>query len=174
VWGGGYGGGYCGTTTVIQPVYPAVTQAVAVEPAVDQTAAALPVDLELLEVRQLDRGNMAKNEGAAYQVTLRNKNGQAVTKEFNIGLAASTGRLATKDSVFAMVRVHGLDAGQTLTVDLRLPAKAFNMGLNADGQPVPFTWLTAVTDTHQEIEQLDRQNDFVVMNRGEIVMVAAK
>jgi hypothetical protein len=170
VWGG-YNGGYCGTTTVVQPIYTPVTQTVAVEPAA-QPVAAQPIDLELLEVRQLDRGDLAKKLGPAYRVLLRNKTGEAVTQQFNVALVASLGRQATADSAFAISRVHGLEAGQTLSVDVRLPAKAFNMGLNADGQPVPFGWLTAVADSHQEVSQADRENDFTMLARGEIVMMA--
>ncbi|MEX2114976.1 MAG: hypothetical protein WD845_17415 [Pirellulales bacterium] len=163
---GGYNGGYCATTTVVQPVYSQVTQAAAVEPV------AQAIDLELIEVRQLDRGDLASDQGPAYRITLRNKSGDAVTVPFTVALAASIGRAPAADSAFAATRVNGLQAGQTLSVEVRLPGSAYKLGLNADGQPVPFTWLTAVADSHMEVEQVDRQNDFATMNRSEIVMVA--
>jgi hypothetical protein len=164
------GGGGGGTTTVVQqPIY-VPAPPVAAEP--QQTA--LPLDLELVEIRQLDRGNMAQNLGPAYRVTIRNKNGAAVTHEFNVALAASLGRQAAADSAFGMVRVNGLEAGQMLSVDVRLPAKALQLGQNADGQSVSFAYLTAVADSHQELPESDRANDFMVLARGEIVMVAQK
>jgi hypothetical protein len=105
-------------------------------------------------------------------MTLRNKSGLSVSQQFNVALAASIGRQATAESAFATQRVNGLEAGQLLAVEVRLPAKAYNMGLNADGQPVPFAFLTAVVDSHQEVPETDRDNDFMVLGRGEIVMVA--
>ena len=95
-----------------------------------------------------------------------------VPQPFNVALAASIGRQATAESAFATQRVNGLEAGQVLTVDLRLPVQAYNMGLNADGQPVPFTWLTAVVDSHLEVPEVDRENNYTVLNRREIVMAA--
>jgi hypothetical protein len=163
---GGYNGGYCGTTTVVQPVYTQVTPATTVQPTVQA------IDLELVEVRQLDRGDLAKGQGPAFRVTVRNKTGEVLPVPFTVALVGSIGRVPAADSAFAASRVNGLPAGQSLEVDVRLPATAFKLGLNADGQPVAFTWLTAVVDSHVEVEQADRQNDFATMNRAEIVMAA--
>jgi hypothetical protein len=159
------GGGFGGTTTVVQPVY-TVSQPVVAEP---QQAV---LDLELVEVRQIDRGDISQNLGPAYRVMIRNKSGAAIAQQFNVGLAGSIGRQATQDSALALVRVDGLEAGQMLTVDVRLPAKAYNLGLNADGQAVPFAYLTALADMNQELPEADRSNDFMTLGRGEIVMVA--
>ncbi len=163
---GGYNGGYCGTTTVVQPVYTQVTPAAVVQPTVQA------IDLELVEVRQLDRGDLASGQRPAFRVTVRNKTGEVVPVPFTVALAASIGRVPAADSAFAASRVNGLQAGQSLAVDVRLPATAFKLGVNADGQPVAYTWLTAVVDSHMEVEQADRQNDLATMNRSEVVMVA--
>ncbi len=58
-YGPGYGGGYCGTTTIVQPVATPVT-VVSDDTATVQPAMA-SVDLELMEVRQLDRGDAARD-----------------------------------------------------------------------------------------------------------------
>jgi hypothetical protein len=134
--------------------------------------AAQPIDLEVLEVRQLDRGDMARNLGPAYRVMLRNKSGAAVMQQFNVALIASLGRMPSADSAYATLRVGGLEAGQALSVDLRLPAKAYKLGLNAEGQSVPFSWLLTAIDTDQEVSQADRANDIMILNRSEIVMLA--
>ena len=63
-------------------------------------------------------------------------------------------------------------AGKSLAVDVRLPLKAYKLGLNAEGQGVPFSWLMAATDTDQEVSQADRANDIMLLNRSEIVMLA--
>ncbi len=170
IWGG-YNGGFCGTT-VVQPVYSPVVQTAAVQPTT--TVAAKTIDLELVDVRQLDRGDLAKDQGPAYRVTLRNRTGEAIAKAFNVGLAASIGRQLTPEAAFAATRVEGLQANQMLTVEVRLPAKALNLGANADGQPVPFSFLTAVADSHQELELANREDDFTTLGRSEIVMVAQK
>jgi hypothetical protein len=167
--GGGYGGGYCPPTTVVQPVYTTVQPAVVEAP---QVAATL--DLELVEVRQLDRGSAAKQLGPAFRITLRNKSGAAVSQQFNVALAASLGRQASAESAFAVVRVGGLEAGQPLVVDVRLPIKAMSLGKNADGQSVPYAFLTAVADSHMELSTDERDDDAMVLARAEIVMVAAK
>ena len=185
-WGGcynGYGNGYCGgyysTMPVYTPVTSSVTQTVYETPAPQpETTAVMPtaagsatVDLELVEVRQLDRGTA--DSGPAFRVTLRNKSGQAVTTSFHVALAATVGRQPSADGAFVAEVVAGIEAGQPVSVDVRLPAKALNLGQNADGQPVPYTWLTAVVDSHQELEQVTRENDFATLNRAKIVMVAA-
>ena len=72
--------------TVVQPVYTPVVQTPVVQTAAVQPApvAAKTMDLELVEVRQLDRGDLAKDQGPAYRVTLRNKTGEAIAKAFNV------------------------------------------------------------------------------------------
>jgi hypothetical protein len=160
-----------GPTTVVAPVEAPVAQP-APEPAL--VTAPQPIDLELVEVRQLDRGDMAKDLGPAYRVTVRNKTGEKVARAFNVALAASLGRQLTRDASFAMTRLDGLDAGQIATADIRMPAKAYKLGVNADGRSVPFAWLTAVVDSHQEIQQADRENDSTTLGRHEVAMVAQK
>jgi hypothetical protein len=84
----------------------------------------------------------------------------------------AVGRQPSADGAFVIEVVQGIEAERPVCVDVRLPAKALNLGQNADGQPVPFTWLTAVVDSHQELEQVSRENDFATLNRAEIVRVA--
>ena len=168
-WWGGYNGGFCGGSSVFcSPV----SQGVAYDPivAMPLVQSANPVDLELVEVRQLDSG--VDGDGPAYRVAFRNKNGAAIDQPFDVALAATVGRQLTRDAAIGTTRVEGIEAGQTLAVDVRLPAKALNMGLNSAGQPVGFGWLTAVVDSHREIEESSRDNDYATMNRSEIVMVA--
>ena len=128
------------------------------------------IDLELVEVRQLDRGNPAENQGPAYRVLFRNRTAAAVPQSFNVALAASVGRLPASDSAYTVERIDGLSAGEPFVVRLRLPAGAYAIGRNAVGQVVPFSWLTAVVDSHQELPDADRQNDYLTLHRNEIVM----
>jgi hypothetical protein len=174
-WCGGYYpyyGGFSSTRTIVQPVVTQTTPAVVEQPAATVQPAAQSVDLELLEVRQIDRGDAAKNQGPAYAIMLRNTTGEAVPQSFTVALAASIGRVPAADTVFASTRVEGLKVGQPATVEVRLPASALKIGVNADGQPVPFSWLTAVVDPQMEVEQSDRENDYTTINRSDIVMVA--
>jgi hypothetical protein len=151
----------------VQPGETTIIHALAEEPVVTGG-----LDLELLEVRQLDRGDLARNLGPAYRVMLRNRTGEAVVQPFNVGLAASFGRVPAADSAYAVERATGLEAGETLRVDVRLPAAAYYLGHNAEGQAVAFSWLTAVVDSHQELPDVDRQNDFLTLHRSEVVMLA--
>lgn len=163
---GGYGGGN-GGAVYSQPVTQAVYEPVAEVQTVPVSA---PLDLELLEVRQLDRGTA--DEGPAYRVTLRNKSGEAVNQAFHVVLAATIGRQPSRDGAFADAEVNGMEAGRAISVDLRLPANALSLGQNAEGQPVPFSWLTALVDSHQELTQVTRENDYATLSRAEIAMVA--
>jgi len=164
---GGYGG-Y--GTTVVQPVYTTTTQYV--EQAAAPQAAPAAIDLELVEVRQLDRGDASQQLGPAYRLTIRNRTGLAVSQPFNVALGGALGRELTEDSAISVIRVNRLEAGQTLAVDMRLPLKAFNLGVNADGRAVTFNWLIGVVDSHQEVEQTDRDNDYQQLDRNQIVMTS--
>ena len=159
-------------SSVTQTVYEAPAEQPAAAPVVQTSAVTSAVDLELLEVRQLDRGTA--ETGPAFRVTLRNKSGEAVSGSFHVALAATLGRQPSKDGAFVAEVVPGIEAGRPVSIDVRLPAKALSLGQNAEGQPVPFTWLTVVVDSHQELEQVTRENDFATLNRAEIVMVAAQ
>jgi hypothetical protein len=163
---GGYGGGNRGAVysePVSQAVYGPVAE-------VQTAAVSAPLDLELLEVRQLDRGTA--EAGPAYRVTLRNKSGEAVNQAFHVVLAATISRQPSRDGAFADAEVNGMEAGRAISVDLRLPANALSLGQNSEGQPVPFSWLTALVDSHQELTQVTRENDYATLNRAEIAMVA--
>ncbi len=168
---GGYGGG--SYTNVVTDSAPPVASDAPLAPAATApvTATAQPIDLELIDVRQIDAGDAT--QGPAYRVTVRNNSAVDVAQPFDVALVASLGRQPAADSASASTRMNGIAAGQTATVDVRLPATATSLGRNVMGQPVAFSWLTVVVDPRQEVQEVTKANNFTSIGRLDIAMLAA-
>jgi len=70
----------------------------------------------------------------------------------------------------ASAQLDGIEASQVVTVDVRLPVKANNMGRNAAGRVVGSTWLTAVVNSRQTVEEATFDNNSATLNRIDIPM----
>jgi hypothetical protein len=171
--GGGFGGGFGASGDASQSDdSPPVTGEPVYRDSAGQPDAAPVIDLELLEVRQIDSGDAENNLGPAYRVTFCNNSAVDITEPFDVVLFASTSRRLTADAPYAVIRGAGIQANQVLAADMRLPTGANNMGRNAAGQPVAFTWLTAQIDNGQEVPEANRDNNFATFGRTDIPMVA--
>jgi hypothetical protein len=131
------------------------------------------VDVEVVEVKFVDAGD-GETTGPLYRVSVANNSKANLTQEFNVGILVSTARKMTKDSPRAFVRVKGMKAGEVQSVDVRMPVEALKMGTNADGKDVPFTWLVAVADTHEELNERNGENNLLQLQRDEIAAVEKK
>jgi hypothetical protein len=136
-------------------------------------ASTIEVDVELVEVKFVDAGDGETN-GPLYRVWVANNSKVDVTDEFNVGILVSASRKLSKESPRTMVRVKGLKGGEVRAVDVRLPVEALKMGTNADGKDVPFTWLVAVADSHEELKERNVDNNLLQLQRDEIALVEKK
>lgn len=130
-----------------------------------------PFDLQLLAVRFVDPGHPEQRQGPRYRVWFRNNSERPVTQAFNVTLVASDGPKPALGAPQAGVRVTAVEAGDTQSVDIRLPFEAGQLAHDPLGQPAPFGTLHAVVDSHREIEEANRANNGAALARAEILPV---
>src|SRR5262249_14906999 len=129
------------------------------------------LDLQLLAVRFVDSGSTKDKLGDRYRVWLRNSSAVAIRQPFNVLLMAANSPEPSAGLPQAGVRLSEIEAGQILSVDIRLPYEASIMGKNASGQPAPFSHLHVLVDSHREVADVFRANNGAVLARGDILPV---
>jgi len=129
------------------------------------------VDLQLLAVRFVDPGHPEKELGPRYRVWFRNGSQQDIVTPFNVMVLAANDEKLDDSSPQAGVRVESIEAGQTQTVDLRLPFDVTTMGRDADGKPAPFAQLHAWVDSHGELSEAVDENNGAMIARGDVLPV---
>ena len=130
------------------------------------------VDLELVAIRFVDNGNAEKNIGPRYRVIIRNNGTQPVDHPFNVAAIVGPGSSENEKTPRAGKRVPGIDAGQTLAVDIRLPIDANATVKNDEGHSVAkFAKLGVMVDTRNEVEEATKENNGMGLVRDKILMV---
>ena len=177
-----FGGGYAPPVFEELPPLPPLTPPASVTPATPSlvsppadaepapaaiVAAAPEQDVEVLEVKFVDAGDGEKT-GPLYRVFVTNNTKADLADEFNVGIVVSTTKKMSENSPRAFVRLKGLKAGEVQGVDVRLPKDSLTMGTDADGKKMPFSWLVAVADTHEELKEKNGDNNLVQLQRNEI------
>ena len=128
-------------------------------------------DLQLLAVRFVDPGHPEEKLGPRYRVWLRNNSDSPVTQPFNVvAMASANGRVA-QGLPQAGVRVTSIEAGDTQSFDIRLPADVFAMNRTAQGQAAPFSTLHVIADANRELQEATRANNGANIARDEILPV---
>jgi len=112
--------------------------------------AAEQVDLQLLAVRFVDPGHPEEKLGPRYRVWFRNNGQQPVNAALQRGGLRRNDNRLVAGLPQAGVRVTSVEAGETQSVDLRLPADVYAMGRDATGNPAPFATLYALVDANRE------------------------
>jgi hypothetical protein len=141
-------------------------------PQAAEDAAEVDVDLELVAIRFVDNGNAEKNIGPRYRVLIRNNGKQAIDHPFNVAAVLGAAEESSERTPRAGKRVPGIDAGQTLAVDIRLPAEANAAVKNDEGHSVAkFPKLGVMVDTRNEVEEPNKENNGMALSRDEILMV---
>jgi hypothetical protein len=128
-------------------------------------------DLQLLAVRFVDPGHPDEKLGPRYRVWFRNNSETAITKPFNVMLFAGNDNRLTDDLPRNGVRVTAIEAGDTQSVDIRLPFEVAAMSRDAEGKPAPFKTLQVLVDAKREVEDFDRTNNGAVIPRQEVLPV---
>jgi hypothetical protein len=122
----------------------------------------------LVEIRQVDAGNPERQEGPLMRVLVRNNSQTAIAKPFDLALVATAGEAPDENSPYSMQKIERMEAGQTLAVDVRLPAESAAVGLSADGQPESFKTLYGAVDVAQQLEESDEANNSTALDRSQI------
>jgi hypothetical protein len=146
---------------------PAAAETTAEEPA--PQAAALP-DLELLGVSLLDGGSDEELIGPKYRVMIRNNGKVAVSDEFTVTLSAANSDQLAEDLPFNSKVIRGIEAGQTLAVDIRLPFEAMEMNTDKDGDAAAFSHLLVQVDSDNDIEETTKENNDGAVERTQVAV----
>ncbi|HEY5311577.1 MAG TPA: hypothetical protein VIK18_03630 [Pirellulales bacterium] len=128
------------------PVVEPVTASAAVVP---PTALA---DLVVTNLKLVDRGIPSQQLGPRFRITVANQSSVAVYQEFEVLLLAGNEPTPVRELPSASMRIHGLGAGATTLVDLRLP-------LNTS-----FRYLFPVVDDKQEVADRDPSNNLATVS----------
>src|SRR5262249_52450919 len=124
--GGGAGGGGESPAPVADPgtLEPAASRAAEPTPAVVEAQQPVEdpiIDVEVLDVRFVDPGDPAKQLGPCYRIEFRNNSDVAIQREFSVAvIAGGPGRL-TPQTPRTIEPVPGMQPGQMLAGDIRLP-----------------------------------------------------
>ncbi len=151
--GGGFGGGGGGDAGFADAPAPVMAPAMA--------QATGMADLVVEDVRMVQPATLVA--GPAYSVTFRNQ-GTAAAGPFRVGMyAALEGKVA--DGAQATIDVAGMAVGQSRQVTLRLPLAAMQIVSVSTDQPAAFDKLMVAVDTDNSIEETDKANNVVVVDR---------
>jgi hypothetical protein len=132
--------------------------------------AAEQYDLQLLAVRFVDPGHPDEKLGPRYRVWFRNNSPKPITQAFNVMLLAGDEQQPGRNAPQAGVRVTAVEAGDTQSVDIRLPFDA-TQGPGPQANAAPFKYLHVLLDANQEINDVNRANNGVRLTPGEILPV---
>ena len=145
----------CGTWVDLRPVAMAAGQS----------------DLQLVAVRFVDPGHPEENLGPRYRVWFRNNGDRPIVRPFNVMLFASLDGQLSGGLPQAGVRVTGIEAHGTQSVDIRLPMEVYAMGRDLQGNPVPFMRLHVLVDSGREVREATKANNGACIARGAILPI---
>lgn len=154
--------------TFVQQVPVPVAVPVANNAVVEQPVPAKELDVELVDVRVVNPGDLEFKVGPRFRVKLRN-NGETAVKKFSVTLVA-TGE-GDENSPTASKEVASLAPGKEIEVDVRLPVESLTLTRDAQGKPAPFAKLVAAVDSTELLEETDEENNVQVFERTELKMV---
>ncbi len=123
------------------------------------------IDLELRDLKLVDLGD--ETMGPAYRLTIRNNSQRSVITPFVVVLMATHETQPTTDSPYNTAQVPQLAAGQSTTVDVRLPAVVA-------AQPEAFEFLTAAVGSPAGMFDQDNTNNQAAFQRSSVSEIPAK
>jgi len=128
------------------------------------------IDVEFTSIRQLDAGDPAKNLAPAYRVWFHNNTDVDINQPFDVAILASNEQKLTTNLPYSSVRIDGMAADETMSVDIRLPIEAMSMA-TVDGQPGAYTFLHTIIDSQNELVETNKANNLSVYARQDIPML---
>ena len=131
----------------------------------------LRYDVQLLAVRFVDPGHPEEHRGPRYRVWFRNNGSEPITQGFNVVALASNDPQLQPGLPQAGVRVRAIAAGDTQSVDIRLPVEVNGMGRAPDGSPIPFSNLHVLVDANREVPDINPANNGAQLAREEILPI---
>ncbi len=133
-------------------------------------AAAAPatgIDLQVDSVVQLEAGDLSKNVGPMIRVSLTNK-GTAPAGKFALGVYASLKEEPSKEMIPSGQLLEDLAAGQTRSIDIRLPVETLGMTAEGSTTKEAFKQLFIVADVQNEVTESNKQNNILPIKRDQL------
>ena len=130
------------------------------------------IDVEFSKIAQIDAGDPAKNLAPAYRVWFHNNSTVDITQPFDVAILASTDGKLAPGLAYSNVRVDGLAADESTSVDIRLPVAAMSMK-DSDGQTAPYAFVHTIIDSQKELVETNKTNNLSCDSRDEIPAVDA-
>ncbi len=128
-------------------------------------------DLQLLAVRFVDPGHPDEKLGPRYRVWFRNNSLEPIRRSFDVLLLAGNDENPTAGLPQAGVRVTGIEAGQTQSVDIRLPFEVYQVGRNEKGGPAPLGVLHVLIDANREVPEVYEANNGTRIAQADVLPV---
>jgi hypothetical protein len=122
-------------------------------------------DLQVLAVRFVDPGHPDRKLGPRYRIWFRNNSAKPITQPFNVLLLASADGQLRQNLPQAGVRVTSIGAGDTQSVDVRLPFEV------TTAIPAASATLHVIVDGNREINDANRANNGAKVAQAEILPV---
>ena len=110
----------------------------------------------------LDNGDASQQIGPRYRVSFRNAGSAPVDHEFNVAVVAADDANLSSNLPLTEGRITSVPTGEVTSVDLRLPAKAFEMGPDSHSE---FSKLFVFVDSHGEVNDTNRDNNATGLDR---------
>lgn len=149
--------GFSGSSVVEpQPVPPA-----------EPVAESKDVDIELTDLRLVDAGSLELKTGPRFRLTYRNKGAVEVPK-FHVTVAVDAGQTLSETAEIVTIEAVGLKPGKSLMVDVRLPVEALKMATDKSGKAVPYSFLAAILDSDERLDETNEENNVIVLAREAI------
>jgi hypothetical protein len=139
----------CPTWTTL----PAVSSGTWVD--VPSVAAGSQYDLQLLAVRFVDPGHPQQQLGPRFRVWFRNNSDLPLTQPFDVMMFASQGDELTTGLPQAGVQVTSVEAGDTQSVDVRLPYDVYS----TENGPSAFQTLHVLVDANRALAEKSETNN---------------
>jgi hypothetical protein len=133
----------------------------------DADAATGGIDVQFASIRQLDAGDAAKNLAPAYRVWFTNNSDVDIDQAFDVAILAANDEELAQDLPYASMRIDGMAAGESTSVDIRLPIEAMSMGSD-DGQAAPYAFVHTIIDAQRELVETNKSNNLAVYGRDDI------
>ncbi|MDZ7616684.1 MAG: hypothetical protein U1E05_06750 [Patescibacteria group bacterium] len=128
-------------------------------------------DLQLLAVRMVDPGHPQEDLGPRYRVWFRNNSTQPITAPISVVLLAGNDEVLVESLPQAGVEVTAVEAGDTQSVDIRLPYGVMTMNRDEEGQAAPFSALHVLVNAHRSVAETSMENNGATLAAADVLLV---
>jgi len=107
--------------------------------------------------------------GPIYRIWLRNNSQTNINREFDVIVMVSGEENVSARPIMATKRIAGIAAGETITVNLRVPADANSRDAGTRSLALPM--LYAASDANAELAESDEENNAAALQRSGIPLI---